>query len=324
MKTTAILLSYLVMMLFVAPGLEADDELVSGVDRRIEREPKYQSKPAYALLVLGAEAQSVVWIVQDGDRLYVDKNGNRDLTDDGEPATATDKRMLDTSRWDRRFLVEAWTLDDGSRVQDFHLRHWNYSKPTDRAGPGEQFGLSLTLGETIPMYAGWNALLAESPTEAKVVYFGGPVAPRLLRIKEFALGTTPARLSIGFITPRELIAAPDSKVSPAMLSIDALPASTKITAVIDWPVSENSPVLQTTHLLPKRCCYWEFYTESFQIPQRAIPGQATVTITVTPEKLPVETSKSLAERKDFPLELSRDHFEVSVINKGDKKADQPE
>ena len=30
------------------------------------------------------EAQTRVWIVQDGDTLYVDRNGNGDLTEPGE------------------------------------------------------------------------------------------------------------------------------------------------------------------------------------------------------------------------------------------------
>jgi hypothetical protein len=54
------------------------------VDRTIKKEPAYHSKPRYCLLVFGSEAKQRVWLVLDGDTLYVDKNGNGDLTEAGE------------------------------------------------------------------------------------------------------------------------------------------------------------------------------------------------------------------------------------------------
>ncbi len=51
------------------------------LDRTIAKEPAYQSKqPRYCLLVFGSEAKTRVWLVLDGDTLYVDRNGNGDLT----------------------------------------------------------------------------------------------------------------------------------------------------------------------------------------------------------------------------------------------------
>src|SRR5262249_50065817 len=60
------------------------------IDRTIAKEPAYKSRPKYCLLVFGPEAKTRVWLVLDGDRLYVDRNGNGDLTDDGvqSPAVA--------------------------------------------------------------------------------------------------------------------------------------------------------------------------------------------------------------------------------------------
>jgi hypothetical protein len=55
------------------------------IDRSIRKEPVYQSKnPQYCLLAFGSEAKIHVWLVIDGDALYVDRNGNGDLTDPGE------------------------------------------------------------------------------------------------------------------------------------------------------------------------------------------------------------------------------------------------
>src|SRR5262249_30707918 len=53
-------------------------------DRTIAREPAYASKaPKYCLLVYGPEERARVWLVLDGDILYVDRNGNGDLTEEG-------------------------------------------------------------------------------------------------------------------------------------------------------------------------------------------------------------------------------------------------
>jgi hypothetical protein len=55
------------------------------VDRSIRREPAYQSKaPQYALLVFGPKAEFRIWLVIDGDVLYIDRNANGDLTEAGE------------------------------------------------------------------------------------------------------------------------------------------------------------------------------------------------------------------------------------------------
>jgi hypothetical protein len=52
------------------------------IDRSIRKKPVYQSKdPQYCLLVFGPEAKVRVWLVLDGDVLYVDRNGDGDLTE---------------------------------------------------------------------------------------------------------------------------------------------------------------------------------------------------------------------------------------------------
>src|SRR5262249_33335382 len=76
------------LALFAVPLSAAD---LTQLDRKITREPAYKSQPKYCLLVFGPEAVTRVWLVQDGDTLYVDRNGNGDLTDPGEKVSA-DKR----------------------------------------------------------------------------------------------------------------------------------------------------------------------------------------------------------------------------------------
>jgi len=63
------------------------------IDRTtIGKEPAYQTKaPKYGLLVFGPEGKDRVWLVLDGDVLYVDRNGNGDLTEAGEKVATAKK-----------------------------------------------------------------------------------------------------------------------------------------------------------------------------------------------------------------------------------------
>jgi hypothetical protein len=59
------------------------------VDRGIAKEPKYLNQPRYALLTFGPRADKRAWLVMDGEEvLYVDRNGNGDLTEEGERVVA--------------------------------------------------------------------------------------------------------------------------------------------------------------------------------------------------------------------------------------------
>lgn len=66
----------------LAAGPAAAD--LTKIDRTIPKEPAYQGKPQYCLLVFGPDARTHVWLVLDGEVLYVDRNGNGDLTEKGE------------------------------------------------------------------------------------------------------------------------------------------------------------------------------------------------------------------------------------------------
>jgi hypothetical protein len=71
----------MVLLLLGTCGPVAAADL-SAIDRRIKKEPAYAGKsPRYALLVLGPEAKDRVWLVKDGNVLYVDRNGNGDLSE---------------------------------------------------------------------------------------------------------------------------------------------------------------------------------------------------------------------------------------------------
>jgi hypothetical protein len=60
--------------------------------QRPRKEPAYRTKaPQYGVLVFGPDGKDRVWLVWDGDVLYVDRNGNGDLTEPGKRVVAEKK-----------------------------------------------------------------------------------------------------------------------------------------------------------------------------------------------------------------------------------------
>jgi hypothetical protein len=261
----------------------ADNAVLASVDRQIVKEPAYESSPKYLLLALGPEAQTLVWVVEDGHKLYVDKNANRDLTDDGTPIVPADEREWQRSvdsadkSWDFDYLLAEFAPPGRPAQKDFQLRHWNYGE-----SDADSYGLSLTLDGKVPMYAGWfGSFWGATPKEASIIHFGGPLTPRMLRYKEFTLGSGLRRLSVAFANPGLGSAA------TALLSIDAPAADVAPVLNIEWPTAPGAPPLGTSHRLNQRCCYWEFYTTEFEVPAGAAIGTARVSIELPDKAIPI-------------------------------------
>jgi hypothetical protein len=111
-----LLLTLLSLSLCVTP-LSAQD--LTKVDRTIRKEPAYESKaPKYCLLVFGPEAKHRVWLVQDGDTLYIDRNGNGDLTNTGEKVA----RSKDAGAKEGPCVFEVGDLPEGKLLhKDFRI-----------------------------------------------------------------------------------------------------------------------------------------------------------------------------------------------------------
>lgn len=70
-------------LLFTAAPAQAVD--YDKISRALVKEPDYQSKaPTYTLLVFGPAGKLRVWLVFDGNTVYLDRNGDGDLTGKGE------------------------------------------------------------------------------------------------------------------------------------------------------------------------------------------------------------------------------------------------
>src|SRR5687767_12528066 len=99
-----------IISILFATAVQAVD--LSAIDRIIAKEPSLKSKPAYALLVFGPEAKTRVWLVQDGDTLYVDRNADGDLTQAGEAITVSKMRVANSSYRDRKYAIGTLTPID--------------------------------------------------------------------------------------------------------------------------------------------------------------------------------------------------------------------
>ena len=306
------------MTLLTSDPLRAAD--LAAIEKAIGTEPAYRAEPRYCLLIFEAEANIRVWIVEDERTLYVDRNANGDLTDDGPPLQPTKVRNLGPGRWDYEYVLDEIKPVNGPAQTQFCLSRWNYGEKEDSYGlsvtlhddkpPGSDLKVERpsanpqadseaadahTADDGIKMYAGWfGTFWADSPAKASIIHLGGPLEPRLLREKEFVVDSGVRRLSVCLITPGV------GNAGPARLSEYAIPISTPIHVHIEWPVAIGSPPLVTSHKLGKHCCYWEYYDSEFRVPQGKgiIDGIAAVTIELS--------------NGEFPLPLRTNKMEVRV------------
>jgi hypothetical protein len=166
MTRATLLTAICCLLLCEAPAMAVD---LTKIERRIEKEPKYTNKPRYCLLVFGPEAKTRVWLVRDGKTLYVDNNGNSDLTEKGE------KLELRTDP-DREGFVECDVGDiverDG-KTKHLKLRvgswdsddHWYVSVEMAFA----HLKVARLSASAAPTFAARTA-------DAPIVHFGGPLA----------------------------------------------------------------------------------------------------------------------------------------------------
>jgi hypothetical protein len=277
----------LAMLLACRGSVAFSADVLDRIKPALVKEPKYVSQPGYALLVLGAKAESQVWLVEDGKTLYVDKNANGDLTDDGPPIEPSNVRSWKSpegkTHGDFDYLLDVITPPDGSRHTDMWLGRFNYGDPEDR------YAFSFKLNGATPMYAGWfGPFFTSSPATAQRFHFGGPLTPRKLRGKDFVIGS-PGRLSICFVNPGR------GEGATTRLSIRAIPPEIVPTVDIDWPAAEGATAIHTSHRLTERCCYWEFYSPDVAVPEGVVRGTATLTISLPPAAMPLELTTNKLE-----------------------------
>jgi hypothetical protein len=174
------------------------------IDRSIGKEPAYQTRaPRYGLLVFGPEGKDRVWLVLDGHTLYVDRNGNGDLTEPGEKVSANRRPWQDPEEEAYGFDVGDVTVGGrtykGLNVSFFPLKRYVDeplgSRPDVKAALAKDpkalaasLGVDVLVpgmkgggfGGRVSFHAGPSDLdgalqFADTPASAPVIHVGGPL-----------------------------------------------------------------------------------------------------------------------------------------------------
>lgn len=247
-------------------------ESLTKIDRAIKKEPRYDDPPLYLLLAVGPEATFKVWVVLSGPALYVDRNGNGDLTEDGEafPLGTVPGVPPDLQR--PAFHVP--DLNDPAGP-----RHTGFVFGGLRTAGGNVFArLGLKVGGEVVQTAGPTDLrLMESPKDAPVLHFGSKVVTA--RPSKSMPATPDAgkpvdyRVQVG--TPG---VGPGSFVS---FGSDGLADGVGPVAAFLFPAAKAGDGAKEVKLaLTDRCCGDQFY-EKLAVPAGAKAGLDAAAVTLS-------------------------------------------
>jgi hypothetical protein len=226
------------------------------------KEPLYRSAaPKYCLLTFGREGKTRVWLVfdsvpnpllpgKDKDFLYVDRNGNGDLTESGERVQAVVHEYQQPSFLGGVPSSKAWNLEfpigeikdgEGTIYQDVKVMvHWflGRKRPCTIHASAARRGTQST-----------EIVFADRAQDAPVLPFGGPLTMR------FALGMTHSlSLSEEFNLQAEVGTSASGPGSFVYMMNDTFPKDLHPVAEIEWPHREaGKPPLKMSVTLKQRC-----------------------------------------------------------------------
>jgi hypothetical protein len=203
------------------------------LDAPLVKEPVYRSgAPHYCLLVFGQEAKLRVWAVIDGDTLYVDRNGNGDLTEEGEKFTLPRFRPSSDPQFSEEREGPGVTIHDGKlrhtelrvtqrRIRPDFVPRDEYDKQLKALAARDPKGLvyavrvSVEVSELPRGKLAFTGRLDQSAgadergalqftrkaKDAPVIHFGGPLHLALLCRQTLPLGESPGDLNAMLGTP---------------------------------------------------------------------------------------------------------------------------
>jgi hypothetical protein len=261
-----------VAWLVLAVGGTASAADLTRIDRRIGKEPAYTSKsPRYALLLLGPEAKDRVWLVKDGNVLYVDRNGNGDLTEPGEKLVAKKGGSAEEGcQFEADELTVGGKKHSRLRVSVEPLKRWMFgqyaSRPEAKAilarDPGAE-ALQLTLEMEAPhLKAKGRALIvagvfdvngpltmAAKAADAPIIHCGGPLQVTFWAARPTLRRNRPTQFTLVVGTPGL------GAGTLAMLGYDeTIPASNHPTALVAYPPAKaGTAAVKKLYELKERC-----------------------------------------------------------------------
>jgi hypothetical protein len=247
-------------------------EALRNLDRAIRKEPKYAGTPLYLLLAFGPEARFKVWVVLDTDTLYVDRNGNGDLTEEGEQVGLGSVPGVEPNPRAPAFLVGDLTDTAGA------AKHTDFFFSAIRMSTGSVFtklGLRVN-GKTLQMAGPTDLRIVESPNEARVVHFGGKV---VTAVPSYTMRSTPDagtptdfRVQVG--TPG---VGPGSFAS---FGNDGLADEVAPVAEFEFAPAAGGAPQRVVLPLTERCCGDQFFAK-LTVPDGVKAGVGAAKVTLT-------------------------------------------
>jgi hypothetical protein len=269
---TQITLALAAGLLSVGSVFAAPEQL----DRGIAKEPVYRTAPKYGLLMFGPKGTNRVWIVLDGDTLYVDRNGNGDLTEPGEKVTAEKGPGRDAEEDGYSFDIGEVTVGGrthkGLRMSFVPLRQYGDAlrKRPDvvaaLAKDPKAMAVSVAVDVKVPGLKGgglngnvafWAGpvdlngplVFSDTPAQAPAVFFGGPL--QVTFYSELPI------LRAGRSSEFELVVGTPG-VGPGTFAMvcyqDTIPSTAKPVAVVTFqPTKPGAPPLKEQFEIKDRC-----------------------------------------------------------------------
>ncbi len=292
-----VVLVSLIMAAGAAFGADSSQTDLSKIDRASPKLPKLQSEhPEYCLLVFGADAHKKVWLVRDGNVLYVDRNGNGDLTEPGERVEAD---AATSQPEEGIYYFKAGDIRDGEllhkdlRVSWYRVDHLIDQSPEikklldgnpkwraanirlDIEIPGQHGeGIGGRIGQRTngSDENGW-LVFAPRPGDAPVVPFDGPWEVTFCDREKWLSGNK-HRVDVAIGTPGI------GPGSTAFVEYDGIiPRELKPLLKVVYPPTTNQTPVEQTYELGKRCCYIDLYG-SVAVPSNISVGKAHVDISL--------------------------------------------
>jgi hypothetical protein len=234
------------------------------------KEPRYEKEPRYALLVFGLKREQRVWMVLDGATLYVDRNGNGDLTEPGkriEPNNPKDgSNRFGGSGSHTHFDIFEFSVQVlATGTSKFRLEHWiraeNFTPATDFDKKWHAAWLKLrwentTLWRLEGRGQGQTPVLfMPKPADAQVCTLDGPLTFVVKMPEQQVLQRGEAGCDLAFhiaVIGRPHRGAEQQFYNP--LATKEVPEGAYLEVGIEYPAkTANTPPLRRKYLLKQRC-----------------------------------------------------------------------
>ena len=207
------------------------------IDRTIAKEPKYANVPRYALLAFGTRADLKVWLVVDGDKLYVDRDGDGDLTD-------PDEAISNSGQYSPTFVVDSLKSRSGAEYSNLRVTKYqsDFNLTVNVVGKGVQ---------TLRPNAGRRPDFAATAKEAPIVHLDGPLTiaqykeDRVISRSEQSLRNTDRRRALRIVLGTQGVGSGTF----AVFHCKVCDQHGSLQAEYEYPTAGGSSVTQTDALL---------------------------------------------------------------------------